>query len=67
MRSMQREVQSYRDDNEKIMKFREDILEILNMFQRQPNKDSSTKKATSARQVTASISHKRRDDHGNEK
>jgi hypothetical protein len=34
MRSLQREVQSYRVDNEKIMKAREEILQSLNMLQR---------------------------------
>ena len=36
------------------------------MLQRKSNKDSSTKQASSAKEVTTSISHRRRDDHGNE-
>jgi hypothetical protein len=46
---LQREVQSYRVNNEKIMKSQEDILHILNMLQRKDNKYSSTKQASSAR------------------
>jgi hypothetical protein len=65
MRILQREVQSYRVDNENIMKAQEDILHTLNMLERQVNKDSGTKQATSARQVSTSISHSRRDEHGN--
>jgi hypothetical protein len=67
MRSLQREVQSYRDDNENIMKSQEEILQSLNMLQRQANKDSGTKPTTSARQVTTSRSHSRRDEHGNDR
>jgi hypothetical protein len=67
MRSLQREVQSYRDDNENIMKAQEEILQSLNMLQRQANKDSGTKQETSARQVTTSRSHSRRDEHGNDR
>jgi hypothetical protein len=40
MRSLQREVQSYRDADENIMKAREEILQSLNMPQKQANKDS---------------------------
>jgi hypothetical protein len=43
MRSLQREVQIYRDDNENIMKVQEEILQSLNMLQKQANKDSGTK------------------------
>jgi hypothetical protein len=43
MRSLQREVQSYRDDNEKIMKDQEEILQSLNMLQKQVNKYSGHK------------------------
>jgi hypothetical protein len=64
MRSLQREVQSYRDDNENIMKSQEEILQSLNMLQKQVNKYSGTKQEASARQVEVSRSHDRRDDHG---
>jgi hypothetical protein len=64
MRSLHREVQSYRADKEKIMKAREEILQSLNMLHRQVNKESSTNQATGAKQVTTSKSQSRRDDHG---
>jgi hypothetical protein len=67
MRSLHREVQSYRDDNERIMKAQEEILQSLNMLHKQVNKDSGTKQATSARQVSTSRSHNKRDDHGNDR
>jgi hypothetical protein len=67
MRSLQKEVQSYRADNERIMKAQEEILQSLNMLQKQVNKDSGTKQATSARQVSTSRSHRKRDDHGNDR
>jgi hypothetical protein len=67
MRSLQREVQSYREDKEKIMKSRKEILQSLNILQRQSNKDSGTNPTTSARQVTTSKFHNKRDDHGNDK
>jgi hypothetical protein len=66
MRSLHREVQSYMDDNERIMKDQEEILESLNMLHKQVNKDSSTKQIDSARQVTTSISQRKMDDHGND-
>jgi hypothetical protein len=65
MRILLREVQIYREYNEKIMKSREEILHSLNMLQKQANKYSSTKQESSARKVTSSISHIRRDEHGN--
>jgi hypothetical protein len=40
---MQKEVWSYRDDNKRIMKYQEEILQILNMLQKLVNKYSSTK------------------------
>jgi len=43
MRSLHREVKSYRDDNERIMKAHEEILQILNMLHKHVNKDSRTK------------------------
>jgi hypothetical protein len=49
MRSLQREVQIYRDDNQNIMKYQEEILKILNMIQKQVNKHSSTKQEASER------------------
>jgi hypothetical protein len=67
MRSLHREVQSYRDDNERIMKAQEEILQSLNMLHKQVNKDSGTKQAASARQVSTSRSHNKRDDHGNDR
>jgi methyl coenzyme M reductase gamma subunit len=66
MRSLHREVQRYRVDNERIMKAEEEILQILNMLHKQFTKDYETKQATSARQVTTSRSHSKRDDHGND-
>ena len=64
MRRLQREVQSYRVDNERIMEVQEDILQIRNMLQKQVNKDSSTNYKSSVRKVEVSRSHDRRDDHG---
>jgi predicted RNase H-like nuclease (RuvC/YqgF family) len=64
MRSLQREVQSYRDDNERIMKALKEILQSLNMLQKQVNKDFAKKQEVSARQVEVSRSHGMRDDHG---
>jgi hypothetical protein len=58
---------SYRDDNERIMKAQEEILQSLNMLQNQVNKDSGTKQESSARQVSTSRSHRKRDDHGNDR
>jgi hypothetical protein len=49
------------------MKSQEEILQSLNMLHRQANKDSSTKQVDSARHVTTSISHRRRDEHGNDR
>jgi hypothetical protein len=48
-----------------IMKSQEQILQSLNMLQRQANKQSGTKQAISARQVKTSRSHSKRDEHGN--
>jgi len=67
MSIQQREVQIYRDNNEKIIKSQENILQILNMLQKQDNKDSSTKQEASSRHVTACKSHSIRDEHGNDK
>jgi hypothetical protein len=67
MRSLHREVESYREYNEKIMKSQEEILQSLNMLHRQANKDSGTKKVDSDRHVTTSKSHRRRDEHGNDR
>jgi pSer/pThr/pTyr-binding forkhead associated (FHA) protein len=64
MRSLQREVESYRDDNENIMKYQEEILHILNIIEKQINKNSGTKQEASARKVEVSRSHDRRDYHG---
>jgi hypothetical protein len=67
MRSLYREVKSYMDGNERIMKSQEEILQSLNMLHKQVNKDSGTKKAVSARQVSASRSQRKRDEHGNDR
>jgi hypothetical protein len=66
MRILQREVQNYREYNDNFMKYQEEIPKRVNMMQRKSNKDSSTKQTTSARQVTTSISHRKRYDHGND-
>jgi hypothetical protein len=50
MRSLQKEVQSYREDNERMIRAQEELLQSLNMLQRQVNKYSGTKQAASARQ-----------------
>jgi hypothetical protein len=47
-------VQSYREDNERIMKAHEEIIQSLNMLHKQDNKDSGTKQTTSATHVTTS-------------
>jgi hypothetical protein len=49
------------------MKAQEEILQSLNMLHKQVNKYSGTKQATSARQVSTSRSHRKRDDHGNDR
>jgi hypothetical protein len=67
MRSLYREVQSYLEYNERIMKDEEEILQSLNMLHNKVNKDSCTKKEDSARKLTASRSHSKRDDHGNDR
>jgi hypothetical protein len=59
-------VQSYRVDNERIIKAQEEILRSLNMLHRQFNKDSGTKQAASARQVSSSRACNKRNDHGND-
>jgi hypothetical protein len=60
MRSLHREKQSYRTDNENIMKAQEEILQNLNMLQKKYKKDSGTKPKDSARQVITSKSHSRK-------
>jgi hypothetical protein len=67
MRSLHREAQSYRVDNERILKAQEEILQSLNMLHKQVIKDSDTKQVTSARQVLASISHNKMDNRGNDR
>jgi hypothetical protein len=64
MRSLQKEVKSYREYNERMIISQEELLQSMNMLQRKVNKYSGTKKETSANQVEASKSHDRRDDHG---
>jgi hypothetical protein len=67
MRILQRELQSYWDDIENIMKALEDILQSLNMLlqipnmlYKQVNKDSGTEKEASARHMELSSSNDRR-------
>jgi hypothetical protein len=67
MRSLYREVQSYKVDNERIMKAQEEILQNLNMLHKKVNKYSGTKQATSARQVLESRYERKRDEHGNDR
>jgi hypothetical protein len=67
MRSLHREVQNYISDNEMIMKVQEDILQRLNMLHNQFNKDYGTKQVASVRQVSTSRSHRKMDDHGNDR
>jgi len=61
---LQKEVQSYRADNERIMKSQEEILQSMNMLQKQVNTYSGTRKEATSNQVEVSRSHDRRDDHG---
>ena len=51
MRSLHREVQSYMDDNERIMKAQEEILQSLNMLHKQVKKDFGTKKEFISKKV----------------
>jgi len=67
MRSLHREVHSYREDNARIMKSLKEILQRLNMLHTQVNKFYKTKQETSAREVTTSRSQIKRDDHGNDR
>ena len=67
MRSLQKEVQSYRVDNETIMKAQEEILQILNMLHKQVNNDFITKQEDNTRQGTTSISNGKMDDQENER
>jgi hypothetical protein len=64
---LQREVQSYREDNERIMKAHEEILQILNMFHKQVNKDPGPNQEPSARKVSGSKFQRKRVDHGNDR
>jgi hypothetical protein len=67
MRSLHREVKSYRDDNERIMKAHEEMLQSLNMLHKQANKEYGTKQATSDRKVSTSSSHNKMDYHGDDR
>jgi hypothetical protein len=49
------------------MKAWEKILQNLNMFHKQVNKYFGTKKETSAIKLSTSRSHRKRDDHGNDR
>jgi hypothetical protein len=55
IRIMQREVHSYRVDNQRIMKAQEEILQILNMLQNRFNKDSGTKEYLEGQGVLVGI------------
>jgi cell division septum initiation protein DivIVA len=57
-------VQRYRQDNERMMRDKEELLQSINMLKKQVNKYSSTKQESNARQVEESRFHERRDDHG---
>jgi hypothetical protein len=67
MRSMHREVKSYMDVNERIMKAEGEMLQRFNMLHKKVNNYSGTKQEASARQVSTSRSHNKRDDHGNDR
>ena len=67
MRSLQKEVHCYRADNERIMKAQEEILQSLNMLQKQVNKESGTNQPTSAKKLSTSRPHRKRDDHENDR
>jgi hypothetical protein len=67
MRSLHREVQIYKVDNERIIKAQEEILHSLNMLHKKFNKDSGTKQAAIATQVSTSKLHSKRGDHGNDR
>jgi hypothetical protein len=67
MRILHREVQRYRADNEKFKKDQEEILQRLNLLQRQINKESGTKQENIDRDVTALKSHSKKDEHGNDR
>ena len=49
------------------MKAQEEILQSLNIFHKKVKKDSGTKKVASARHVSTSRSHTKRDGHGNDR
>jgi hypothetical protein len=67
MRSLHREVHNYRDNNEMIMNAHEEIIQILNMLHKRVNKDYDTKQSISDRQVSTSRSHRKMDDHENDR
>jgi hypothetical protein len=67
MRRFHREVKRYRVDNERIMKAQEEILPSLNMLHKQVNKDSGTKQEISGKKVSTYRSHRKRDDHINDR
>jgi hypothetical protein len=66
MRSLYREVQSYRVDNERIMKAQEEIIQSLNLLHKQVKKDYGTEQVTSGRKVISSRCQRKRDDFGND-
>lgn len=63
MQSLHKEVPSYRVYNERMIRVQEEMLQSLNMMQKQVNKNSGTKQASGARQATTSKSHDRRIDN----
>jgi hypothetical protein len=67
IRSLHREVKSYRDNNERIMKAQEEIIQSLNMLHKQVNKYFVTNQEASSIQVTTSRLQSKRDDHGNDR
>jgi hypothetical protein len=66
MRNLHREVHSYKEDNERIVKSQGEILQSSNMLHRKVNKEYGSKQETSAIQVETSRSQSRRDDHEND-
>jgi hypothetical protein len=56
-------MRNYRVDNERMMRVQEELLQTMNMLQRQVNRNSGTKQSANARQAEASRYHDRRDDN----
>jgi hypothetical protein len=49
MRNLHRELHTYRENNEIIMRYQEEIIQSLNMLYRQVNKDSSPRKEANSK------------------